>query len=398
MQVSVLDADMGQDDLLGEATIELKDHSLKLNGQPFDHPVKQEDTGKVGTVRLGLKCHISTGSLKWITKTERPKDKKEFTISRETKTKLRAALEQKKTAAEVETVEFTEKELDNFALDWAHLKEDSYLSIDDGSYLELKLAAEWERTLEVKVKKAQAEMVDRLLDTIYHQLDMQGISYEDAYRVLRQLEESDLTTDCRGEMDMDAVLEEEVHRLLCEKVAPGTVQKEIDDKLTTDNSIKRKRRIENVLEHVRGSRPNDKISSVAPAPCPGRATLAQTHAHIDMQQDILAEAEIPCNHQAAESTIATSEMSLQSSSGGIDDSDERDVDLWESNRHYFDQWEVRGTFGKTHEAAQGLKAFVGLINDRILGELVGRGTDALQDEIIQWGSLQDMEVQCLSVS
>ena len=59
---------------------------------------------------------------------------------------------------------------------------------------------------------------------------------------------------------------------------------------------------------------------------------------------------------------------------------------------------MRGTFGKTHEAAQGLKAFVGLINDRILGELVGRGTDALQDEIIQWGSLQDMEVQCLSVS
>ena len=240
MQVSVLDADTLEDDLLGKETIQLEDPDpQKLNGQPFDIPVKQEDTGKVGTVRLGLKCHISTGSMKWITKTERPKDKKEFTISRETKEKLRTALEQKKTAKEVETVEFTEKELDNFALDWAHLDQNSYLSIDDGSYLELKLAEEWEHTFQVKVKKAQAEKVDRLLDTIYHQLDMQGISYEDAYRVLRQLGKSFLK-ECRGEMHMDAELEEEVHRLLCDKVAQGTVQKEFDDKLTTDNSIERR--------------------------------------------------------------------------------------------------------------------------------------------------------------
>ena len=49
------------------------------------------------------------------------------------------------------------------------------------------------------------------------------------------------------------------------------------------------------------------------------------------------------------------------------------------------------TYGKPTEATKGLKAFVGLNDDKILSKLLAQGVQAMQDEFIQHGSLQDLE-------
>ena len=49
------------------------------------------------------------------------------------------------------------------------------------------------------------------------------------------------------------------------------------------------------------------------------------------------------------------------------------------------------TFGEDVEATRGLKAFIGLNDDKELGKLLHQGVRALQDEFIQNGSLQDLE-------
>ena len=48
-------------------------------------------------------------------------------------------------------------------------------------------------------------------------------------------------------------------------------------------------------------------------------------------------------------------------------------------------------YGKSTEATKGLKAFVGLNDDKILSKLLAQGVQAMQDEFIQHGSLQDLE-------
>ena len=49
------------------------------------------------------------------------------------------------------------------------------------------------------------------------------------------------------------------------------------------------------------------------------------------------------------------------------------------------------TYGESTEATKGLKAFVGLNDDKILSKLLAQGVQAMQDEFIQHGSLQDLE-------
>ena len=48
-------------------------------------------------------------------------------------------------------------------------------------------------------------------------------------------------------------------------------------------------------------------------------------------------------------------------------------------------------FGGSEEAAQGLYSFIGLEDKELLARLLGRGIEAMQDEFILNGSLQDLE-------
>ena len=49
------------------------------------------------------------------------------------------------------------------------------------------------------------------------------------------------------------------------------------------------------------------------------------------------------------------------------------------------------TLGSSVEATKGLKAFIGLSDDKTLSQLLEQGIGAMQDEVIEHGSLQDLE-------